>query len=240
MLTDTEHNTADRSVSADGNYPAPPEGICCIGITGGIGSGKSYICAQLEAAGHQVFYCDDEAKRIIRNNPAVRQELTEIVGPALYDQEGRLVKSVLAAYLCQGRSHAQRIDKVVHPRVAQAFAERAQALAAEVAQKSMPTDICLSHPFDTALAGQPVAIDIEMLQQLPASHTLFMECALLFEAAFDRLVHQSVLVHVSAETQTARLMMRDGISRAKAEEWINLQMSEAEKMAQADAFICNE
>lgn len=36
-----------------------------IGITGGIGSGKSYVCHQLEQAGHRIFYCDDEAKRII-------------------------------------------------------------------------------------------------------------------------------------------------------------------------------
>lgn len=231
--------TADTNGLPEVDYPAPPQGICCIGITGGIGSGKSYICAQLEAAGHQVFYCDDEAKKIIRTDPVVRQQLTDIVGPALYDHEGHLVKSVLAAYLCQGRSHAQRIDRVVHPRVAQAFANRAQTLAAEAVSKPLADGACLSQPFN-AHAGSPVAIDVETLRKLPTSHTLFMECALLFEASFDRLVHHSVLVHVSTETQTARLMARDGISRAKAEEWMSLQLSETDKMARANAYICNE
>ena len=47
-----------------------------IGITGGIGSGKSYICHQLEQTGHHVFYCDDVAKQIIRTQADVKRELT--------------------------------------------------------------------------------------------------------------------------------------------------------------------
>ena len=49
----------------------PP--VLRIGITGGIGSGKSYVCRQLEAVGHEVFYCDEEAKRIIRHDTTVQQ-----------------------------------------------------------------------------------------------------------------------------------------------------------------------
>lgn len=62
--------TANTNGLPEVDYPAPPQGICCIGITGGIGSGKSYICAQLEAAGHQVFYCDDEAKKLSALTPS--------------------------------------------------------------------------------------------------------------------------------------------------------------------------
>ena len=54
-------------------YCQPP--VMLLGLTGGIGSGKSYVCRQLEAAGHPVFYCDDEAKHIIRTDEAVRREL---------------------------------------------------------------------------------------------------------------------------------------------------------------------
>ena len=69
---------------------------------------------------------------------------------------------------------------------------------------------------------------------------LFMECALLFESGFARLVHSSVLVHVSTSTQLRRLMERDHISREKAQEWIDLQMSEAEKLRRATYVLCNE
>ena len=107
----------------------PP--VLRIGITGGIGSGKSYVCRQLEAVRHEVFYCDEEAKRIIRHDATVQQALRQLVGHEVYDAEGRLVKPVLAAYLCRGREYAAQVDAIVHPRVAEAFARRAAALSAD-------------------------------------------------------------------------------------------------------------
>ena len=92
-------------------------------ITGGIGSGKSFYCRQLEQAGYPIFYCDDEAKRIIRTSCEVRDALTALVGAAVYDAEGRLQKPVLAAYICRGREFAAQVDAIVHPRVAEAFRE---------------------------------------------------------------------------------------------------------------------
>ena len=203
-----------------------PELPLRIGITGGIGSGKSYVCHQLEQAGHRIFYCDDEAKRIIRTHPDVMDELRALVGPQVYDADGRLNKPVLAAYLCQGRHYSQQVDRIVPPRVAQAFGQfcAAQPSAAN-ANLPIPPGKCLS---------------LEALQQLPTSGVVFMECALLFESGFNRLVDYSVLVHVSAQTQLLRLMARDHISAQKAQSWIDLQLSESEKMARADAYIVNE
>ena len=101
-----------------------------VGITGGIGSGKSYICKRLEEAGHRVFYCDDEAKRIMRTHPDVRRELTALVGPDLYSAEdASLQKSVMRAYLCQGEEYAERVNAVVHPRVAQAYSDFCREMA---------------------------------------------------------------------------------------------------------------
>ena len=90
-------------------------------ITGGIGSGKSFYCRQLEAAGFPIFYCDDEAKRIIRTSEVVRRELTALVGDDVYDAEGCLQKPVLAAFICRGKEFAAQVDAIVHPRVAEAF-----------------------------------------------------------------------------------------------------------------------
>lgn len=63
------------------HFTLPPSPVLRVGITGGIGSGKSYICSQLEAAGHPVFYCDNVAKHIIRTHPKVQEELRRTVGP---------------------------------------------------------------------------------------------------------------------------------------------------------------
>lgn len=91
------------------------------GITGGIGSGKSFVCRFIEQAGFPVFYCDDEAKRIIRTDPAVARLLKDTVGNDVYDGDGRLQKAVLAAFICRGAEYAKKIDNIVHPRVREAF-----------------------------------------------------------------------------------------------------------------------
>lgn len=196
-----------------------------IGITGGIGSGKSYICHQLEQTGHHVFYCDDVAKQIIRTQADVKRELTALVGPDVYDAAGKLVKSVMAAYLCRGTDYSHRIDQIVHPRVAAAFKQQAALL-----RPSTPT----------TLECDEKVISLQLLQQLPTDGVLFMECALLFESGFDQLVDKSVVVHVSQETQLKRLIGRDHISREKALRWISLQLAEDVKVGRADYVINNE
>lgn len=92
-----------------------------VAITGGIGSGKSFVCKRLEAAGYPVFYCDDVAKHIIRTSPIVHDALVALIGADVYDADGRLVKPVLAAYLCASPQQAAKVNAIVHPRVADAF-----------------------------------------------------------------------------------------------------------------------
>lgn len=94
-----------------------------IGITGGIGSGKSHVCHILEQQIPRppIFYCDDEAKRIIRQDDIVKKALTSLVGEAVYAPDGTLIKSVLSAYICQGEAFSHRVDAIVHPRVADAW-----------------------------------------------------------------------------------------------------------------------
>lgn len=80
----------------------------CLGVTGGIGSGKSYVCRMLEQRGVPVFYTDDEAKLEMRSNTAIHQELCAIIGPEVLDACGRPVKDVLSQYIRQSTAHAQR------------------------------------------------------------------------------------------------------------------------------------
>ena len=93
-----------------------------IGITGGIGSGKSYICQRLKALGITVYDCDEAAKRLIRTSPTIRQQLTALIGPDTYTGE-QLNKAVVANYLLQSDDHAHAIDRIVHPAVFRDFEE---------------------------------------------------------------------------------------------------------------------
>lgn len=232
----------------------PESPLLLIGITGGIASGKSYVCAQLEQAGHTVFYCDSEAKRIIRTDPEVRRQLSQLVGSDLYDAQGQLVKSKLAAWLCKGKAHAAQVDAIVHPRVAEAFARRASELSADWEGELPARHKEYGLPARQHDAGRKPALpealfppfpdkQLDSVQQLiclPPQRVLFMECALLFESGFDRLIDCSLLIHVSASTQLQRLMARDHISESKAHEWMALQLSEEQKLERADYVLDND
>lgn len=92
-----------------------------IAITGGIGSGKSYVCRMLEQRGIRIYDCDSAAKRLMRTSPTLRQQLTELIGPDTYDSEGHLNKAEVARFLLLSEQNAQAIDAIVHPAVSQDF-----------------------------------------------------------------------------------------------------------------------
>ena len=88
-----------------------------IGITGGIGSGKSYVCNLLQQQGYAVYDCDSAAKRLINTSPEIRQGLTKLIGPNTYLDDGRLNKGGVAEFLLASEDNAHAIDHIVHPAV---------------------------------------------------------------------------------------------------------------------------
>jgi dephospho-CoA kinase len=86
-----------------------------IGITGGIGSGKSYVCKRLEARGIQVYDCDSAAKRLMRTSAELQQQLKTLVGS--------LEKADIAKFLLESEANAKAIDAIVHPAVFRDFEE---------------------------------------------------------------------------------------------------------------------
>lgn len=91
-----------------------------IAITGGIGSGKSFVCKRLEARGIRVYDCDREAKRLMRESADIRRELQALVGEEVY-QGTELNKPLLAKYLLQSEENKQAVNAIVHPAVAKDF-----------------------------------------------------------------------------------------------------------------------
>lgn len=73
-----------------------------------------------------------------------------------------------------------------------------------------------------------------------ASGMEWMECAILFTSSFDRLVDKVVCVTAPLELRIERIMKRDGISRARAEEWIACQMPQEEVLSRSDFEIVND
>ncbi|MDO4159933.1 MAG: dephospho-CoA kinase [Prevotellaceae bacterium] len=165
-----------------------------IAITGGIGSGKSYVCRLLEERGISVYDCDSAAKRLMVTSEKIIKDLTTLVGKDVYI-DGRLNKPVMAKYLLASEENMKRINSIVHPIVADDFI---------------------------------------------SSGSKWMECALLFSSGFNRLVDKVICVSAPLEVRLERIVNRDGISREKAEEWINNQMSQDEVIARSDYNIVND
>lgn len=94
--------------------------ICRIGITGGIGSGKSVVSRLLELLGIPVYVCDTEAKRLMQTDAAIRRDLVALLGEDAY-RDGCLNKPLLASYLFGHPAHAGQVNGIVHPRVRDDF-----------------------------------------------------------------------------------------------------------------------
>lgn len=180
-----------------------------IGITGGIGSGKSYVCRLLKKRGISVYDCDAAAKRLMRTSPTLRQQLTSLIGPDAYESQETykthepqespapyvLNKSAVARFLLQSEENTRAIDAIVHP-----------AVAADFQQSGM----------------------------------LWMECAILFESGFNRLVDRTVAITAPEEVRLQRVMQRDGISHEQAQQWLQRQWPQEEVLRHADYEIIND
>ena len=91
-----------------------------IGITGGIGSGKSVVCRVFESLGYPVYYADDRAKILLRDNLAVRDKVVETFGEDSYKNEepNRLY---LAERVFSDEAELEKLNAIVHPAVARDF-----------------------------------------------------------------------------------------------------------------------
>lgn len=89
-------------------------------ITGGIGSGKSYVCHLLEKRGISVYDCDEAAKRLMRSDKSLQMMLQHLVGGDVC-RNGIIEKRVLAAFLLENDAHKQAVNDIVHPAVATDF-----------------------------------------------------------------------------------------------------------------------
>lgn len=192
-----------------------------IAITGGIGSGKSFVCRLLQQHyGVEVFNCDIVAKYIIATHPDVRQALATLIAEeAAPAAVATLTKEALGAYIRRSPDHAARVNAIVHPRVAEAFELYCRQPAAVLAPSTGSED----------QASQPAPRSSAVGSE--AHH--WMECAILFESGFDRLVDRVVVVTCPTEERIRRITARDHCSAETARRWLALQLSDEERLAQA-------
>lgn len=88
-----------------------------IGITGGIGSGKSVVSRILRLSGEQVYDCDSEARRIMESDDGVIHALTSLLGQQAYTKEGSLNRNYISSRLFCERQIREGVNAIVHAAV---------------------------------------------------------------------------------------------------------------------------
>ena len=181
-----------------------------IGLAGGIGSGKSYVAAQLLLHGIKVYDCDSAAKRLMRTSTQLREQLTALIGADCYESDGddganginrvngtmsRLNKAAVSRFLLASPTNQQAINAIVHPAVFADFEE---------------------------------------------SGLEWLESGIMFESGANRHVDRVIVVTAPKEVRLQRIMQRDGISREQAQQWIACQWPQSKVRRLADYEIVND
>jgi dephospho-CoA kinase len=91
-----------------------------VGLTGGIGSGKTTVAKAFEALQIPVYIADIEAKQLMQSSTEIREQLLELLGEAAY-VEGRLNRAYIAGIIFKDKAYLEKINAIVHPQVAAHF-----------------------------------------------------------------------------------------------------------------------
>lgn len=92
-----------------------------IGITGGIGSGKSTVCKIFELYGIEVYYADPRAKRLMTGDKALKSKIKDLLGKEAYYRNGRLNRSYVANKIFNDKDLLRQLNGLVHPAVGEDF-----------------------------------------------------------------------------------------------------------------------
>ena len=159
--------------------------IMLIGITGGIGSGKSVISKELRCMGYDVYDTDSEAKRLIVEDAQVRQQIEELFGKEVY-KDGVYQTHIVADKVFADQSLLVRLNAIVHP-----------AVKADILRWAQPLTTPLS------------------LKGGRDRRPLFLECAILYTAHLDDICDKVVAVTAPEIIRLERVINRDRSDEAK-------------------------
>ncbi len=135
-----------------------------IGITGGIGSGKTTVCKIFEQFGVPVFYADDEAKKLLQKKEIIHL-LEPAFGNAIIDSNGNIDRTKLATLVFNDEVQLKKLNAIIHPEVAKIFenwlqknkgqqyiVKEAAILFESGASKALDKNISVSAPLELRIS----------------------------------------------------------------------------------------
>ena len=194
-----------------------------LGITGGIGSGKSYVSDILRREfGIPVYDCDKEAKRLTATDEEIRGKLVQLVGPEVFNGQV-LNKKRLADFLFADAENASQVNAIIHPAVLKDFQR----------WKTAPSPIPSPEEEGRTRCRGSLPPRGEVWWGAVA-----LESAILFESGFNEYVDKVLFVDAPEEVRLQRAMQRDSASREQVIARMKMQQPELHR-SQADFVIDN-
>jgi dephospho-CoA kinase len=138
-----------------------------IGITGGIGSGKSYVSRIIKSMGFPVYHSDENAKLLLESNPLIKEGLLLLFGASIYEK-GELNKKKLAELIFESPELREKVNSLVHPIVRADFAQWASNQSKEIVfnEAAILFETGANTNFDaTILVIAPEAIRIDRVMK---------------------------------------------------------------------------
>lgn len=88
-----------------------------IGLTGGIGSGKTTVAKFIQEMGFPVYFSDDRAKEIVNDDEVLKNNIKELLGEEAYDESGRYDRKYVADLVFNNEELLKQLNGLIHPAV---------------------------------------------------------------------------------------------------------------------------
>jgi dephospho-CoA kinase len=86
-----------------------------IGITGGIGSGKSIVCKLFSCLGISIYDADTRAKWLTNHDTTIRNKVIDLLGPEAYNSDGEYNRPYVASVVFHNESLLKELNAIIHP-----------------------------------------------------------------------------------------------------------------------------
>ena len=171
-----------------------------IGVTGGIGSGKSTVLRAVARLGYPIYDCDAEAKRIIVEDADVRHQMIGLFGEDVY-RDGMYQTQMVSKQVFADHDKLARLNAIVHPAVRRDIELWAAGMGSPTQTK--PKAVC---------GGEETRHASPLWSQAPSDAIAlpkFIESAILFQAGMADMCDGVAVVTVPLEERIARALHRD-------------------------------
>ena len=119
-----------------------------VGLTGGIGSGKSTVCALFQALGTPVIDADQAAREVVAPGSAGLNEVWRIFGADVLTPEGGLDRAALRERVFRRPEERKKLEAVLHPRIYESMARQGAALSTPYVLFAVPLLVETNHHRD--------------------------------------------------------------------------------------------